>query len=125
MRTGLRPYRAEYAPSTICKPSLDKCKALDYKSNVIRSFRSKALKRFAETGDGSKLSVQKSDRARRILLRLDAARLPQQMDSPGLRFHALKGKHNGRFAVLASENYRITFGWNGDDAIEVDLEDYH
>jgi proteic killer suppression protein len=98
---------------------------LGYTFDVIRSFRSKALKRFAETGDGSKLSVQKPDRVRRILLRLDAARLPRQMDSPGMRFHALKGKDNGRFAVWASENYRITFGWNGDDAIEVDLEDYH
>jgi len=92
---------------------------------MIRSFRSKALKRFAESGNASKLSVQKSDRIARILLRLDAAALPQQMDAAGLRFHALKGKDKGRFSVWANENYRITFGWAGDDAIEVDLEDYH
>ena len=98
---------------------------LAYISHMIRSFRSKALKRFAETGDGSKLSVQKPDRVRRILLRLDAARVPQQMDSAGMRFHALKGRNKGRYAVWASENYRITFGWNADDAIEVDLENYH
>jgi len=92
---------------------------------VIRSFRSKPLRRFAETGDGSKLNVQKPNRVRRILLRLDTTRLPQQMVSTGLRFHALKGKDKDRFAVCVSENYRITFGWNGHDAIEVDLEDYH
>jgi len=27
--------------------------------------------------------------------------------------------------VDASGNWRITFGWDGDDAIEIDLEDYH
>jgi len=91
---------------------------------MIRSFRSKTLKRFAETGDASKLSVQKADRIRRILLRLDAASSPQEMDAPGLRFHALRGKEKGRFAVWASEDYRITFGWSGEDAMEVDLEDY-
>ena len=47
------------------------------------------------------------------------------MDLPGLRFHALKGADKGRYAVWASENWRLTFGWDGVDAIEVDLEDYH
>ena len=92
---------------------------------MIRSFRSRTLKRFAATGDASKLSVKKADRIRRILLRLEAATAPQEMDAPGFRFHALKGKDKGRFAVWASENFRITFGWSGEDAIEVDLEDYH
>lgn len=92
---------------------------------MIRSFRSKALKRFAATGDATKLSVQKVDRVRRILLLLDAATAPSKMDIAGFRFHALKGESKGRFAVWASENYRITFGWSGEDAVDVDLEDYH
>jgi proteic killer suppression protein len=92
---------------------------------VIRSFRSKALKRFAATGDVSKLPVQKADRIRRVLLLLDAAVAPAKMDIAGFRFHALKGESKGRFAVWASENYRITFGWSGEDAVDVDLEDYH
>jgi toxin HigB-1 len=92
---------------------------------VIRSFKNKALKRFAETGDASKLPVQKPDRIRRILMLLDAAKAPQQMDIAGYRFHSLKGESKGRYAVWASENYRITFGWDGTDTVEVDLEDYH
>lgn len=47
------------------------------------------------------------------------------MDLPGLRFHGLKGKDKGRFAVWVSENWRLTFGWDGTDALDVDLEDYH
>jgi proteic killer suppression protein len=92
---------------------------------MIRSFRNKGLRRFAESGDASKLSVRNPDRIRRILLALDAAFSPQQMNVPGLRFHALKGKAKGRYAVDASGNWRITFAWHGEEAIDVDLEDYH
>jgi toxin HigB-1 len=92
---------------------------------MIRSFRSKALRQFAEKGDTSKLSVQNPDRIRRVLNALDAATAPEQMNIPGLKFHSLKGADKGRYSVWASGNYRMTFGWSGDDAIDVDLEDYH
>jgi toxin HigB-1 len=92
---------------------------------MIRSFRSRPLRQFAATGDASKLSVPNHERVRQILLALNAASAPQAMNIPGLRFHALKGRDKGRYAVWASGNYRITFGWEGEDAINVDLEDYH
>jgi len=98
---------------------------LPYIIDVIRSFRNKALRRFAELGDSSKLSVQNPDRIRRILLALDAAKLPDHVNVPGFRFHALKGRDRGRYAVDASGNWRVTFAWAGEDAVEVDLEDYH
>ena len=92
---------------------------------MIRSFRSKALRRFFETGDGSKLSVQNPVRIRRILITLDEADTPEEMNAAGWRFHGLRGQDKGRFAVDASGNWRVTFGWDGRDAVDVDLEDYH
>ncbi len=92
---------------------------------MIRSFRSKALRRFAEQGDASKLSVPNAGRIERILEQLDGATQPEEMNAPGYRFHGLKGQDKGRYAVDASGNWRVTFGWDGDDAIDVDLEDYH
>jgi proteic killer suppression protein len=92
---------------------------------VIRSFRNKGLRRFAERGDPSRLSVQNPDRIRRILLALNAAKAPEQLNIPGLRFHLLRGRDKGRYAVDASGNWRITFGWDSEDAVDVDLEDYH
>jgi proteic killer suppression protein len=56
---------------------------------------------------------------------LDAAIEPKAMDAPGLKFHPLKGAEKGRFSVRVSGNFRITFGWEGKDATDVDLEDYH
>jgi proteic killer suppression protein len=92
---------------------------------VIRSFRSKALKRMVVRGDVSKLSVPNVERVVRILEQLDEAVAPEEMNVPGWRFHGLKGRDKGRYAIDASGNWRITFGWDGADAIDVDLEDYH
>ena len=89
---------------------------------MIKSIRNKGLRRFAENSDASKLSVKNADRVRRILVQLDSAKAPRNMDKPGLFFHAL---HGGRYSVRVTGNWRITFGWNGTDAVEVDLEDYH
>ncbi|WP_246731000.1 type II toxin-antitoxin system RelE/ParE family toxin [Methylobacterium sp. 2A] len=76
-------------------------------------------------GDARRLSVPNAKRVRLILLARDSAKASEAMNQPGLRFHGLKGLQSGRFAVDASGNYRITFGWDGADAIDVDLEDYH
>jgi len=92
---------------------------------MIRSFRSKALRRFAEQGDASKLSVPNVRRVAIILAHLGGAVSPDDMNLPGYRFHRLKGRDKGRYAVDASGNWRITFGWDGKDAVDVDLEDYH
>ena len=71
------------------------------------------------------LSVRNIQRVEIILRRLDAAKTPEQMNVPGLYFHALKGEEKGRYSVRVSGNFRITFGWEETDAIDVDLEDYH
>ncbi len=92
---------------------------------MIRSFRSKALKRYAQSGDRSKLSVTNLRRLDAILARMDGAVVAEDMNIPGWRFHALKGKLAGRYAVDASGNWRVTFGWDGADVVDVDLEDYH
>jgi proteic killer suppression protein len=92
---------------------------------MIRSYRSKALERFALTGNSRGLSVQKPERIARLLKALDAATRPGAMDLPGLRFHTLKGAEKGRYAVWVSENWRLTFAWDGVDAVDVNLEDYH
>lgn len=47
------------------------------------------------------------------------------MQLPGFKFHSLSGDQKGRFAVTVDANWRITFGWDGADAVEVDYEDYH
>lgn len=62
---------------------------------MIRSIRNKALKRFFETGKSDKLSIQGAaniDRLGRILLVLDAAGKPDDLNLPGFHFHGLAGE---------------------------------
>lgn len=92
---------------------------------MIKAFRSKALRHFAETGSPAKLSVENSARVRQILLALNDAAEPAALDVPGFKFHALKGAMKGRYSVWVTGNWRITFSFDGEDATEVDLEDYH
>lgn len=91
---------------------------------MIASFRSKPLKRFAATGDDASLPVRNSARVRLLLATLDAAGTPEAMNLPGFGFHGLQGKPK-RYAVSVNGNYRMTFGFDGEDAVDVDLEDYH
>lgn len=92
---------------------------------MITSFRNKALQRLFETGNPRGLSVQDDKRVARILRALEAATKPEDMDLPGYRFHSLVGQDKGRYSVRVTGNWRITFGWDDEDASDVDLEDYH
>ena len=92
---------------------------------MIRSFRSKILQRFFETGNARGLSVQDDKRVARLLRTLEAATRPEDLNLPGFHFHNLRGDQKGRYSVRVTGNWRITFGWTGEDATDVDLEDYH
>jgi len=46
------------------------------------------------------------------------------MGFPGSGLHLLEPKKKGRWAVRVSENWRITFRFEGGDAYEADYEDY-
>ena len=90
---------------------------------MIVSFRSKALKAFWTKGDASKIKADLVPRVRRRLDALVAATMPEDMNLPGFNFHKLQG--NDRYSVHVNGPWCITFGWSGQDAVAVDLENYH
>ncbi len=90
---------------------------------MIRSFRNKALAAFYATGNASRLSVPGTARVGRMLRVLAGANRPEDANLPGYHFHALRGEP--RWSIRVTGNWRITFGWDGADAVDVDLEDYH
>ena len=60
-----------------------------------------------------------------MLDRLDTVAKPEDMNIPGYKFHQLTGTRKGTYSVTVTGNYRITFQFDGEDAINVNLEDYH
>ena len=59
------------------------------------------------------------------LSQLQQARAPEEMNVPGFDFHPLSGKRAGTFSVHINGPWCITFMWDEQDAIDVDLENYH
>lgn len=92
---------------------------------MITSFRSKALKRFWTKSDSSGLRPDWTRKVERQLTLLDQASRPEDMDIVTFGFHALTGDKAGRYAITVSRNWRLTFSFEGQDATDVDLEDYH
>lgn len=92
---------------------------------MIASFRHKGLKRFFEDDDRSKLPPELVERIALILLALEDANSPDDMNRPSWRLHPLKGDRKGQWAVTVRANWRIVFGFDGGNAIDVDFVDYH
>jgi proteic killer suppression protein len=92
---------------------------------MVRSFKHRGLKRFYERGDSSDIRPDLLDTVERILTVLDSANSPQALDLPGYRLHPLKGDRKGFWAVTVRANWRIVFRFQGEDACDVALTDYH
>lgn len=92
---------------------------------VIKSFRHRGLKRFFEEGSKAGIQAKHAPRLRLQLGRLDAASDPRDMDLPGWRFHSLRGELKGHWAVWVDANWRLTFTFEGAEAVLVDYQDYH
>ena len=91
---------------------------------MIKTFKQKGLERFFAKGDYGGIPGQSAARIERMLDRLDASAVPRDMDLPGYRFHGLKGTWAGEYSATVSGNWRLTFGFDGEDAVNVNLEDY-
>jgi proteic killer suppression protein len=92
---------------------------------MIRTFRHRGLKRLYERGDPSRLRADQAERIALALADLEDARKPQDLDLPGYRLHRLKGDLKGCWSIWISANWRIIFRFEGGDAYEVDLINYH
>jgi len=92
---------------------------------MILRFRHKGLERLFAFGETRGLSAQHVKRLRRLLASLSAASGPRNMDIAGYQLHQLAGERKGEWAVSVSGNRRLVFRFEGEDATDVDLVDYH
>jgi proteic killer suppression protein len=92
---------------------------------LIKSFRHNGIKRFFLTGYKAGIQPKHAKRLRLQLGRLEAAKRPEEMNLPGWRFHSLTGALDGHWAVWVDENWRLTFTFEGENAVLVDYQDYH
>lgn len=93
-----------------------------YTFTVIKTFRHKGLQTFFETGSKAGIQPHHAARLKRQLVRLDLAASPDDMNLPGWKLHPLT---NGHWSVWVNGNWRMTFTFEGADAVLVDYQDYH
>lgn len=108
----------------MCQGQLDTLFGTTLQSAMIRSFRSRALDALWHGDNAQGIRPDLVARIKRRLSRLDVAAQPQDMNVPGFNFHRLQGKPV-RYTVHINGPWCLTFEWDGEDAIRVDLEQYH
>jgi toxin HigB-1 len=92
---------------------------------MIKSWRHKGLEQFFVSGSKAGIRPDHAAKLKRQLARLNDARSPPDMNLPGWKFHGLEGGLSGHYAVSVSGNWRMTFTFEGTDAVLVDYQDYH
>jgi proteic killer suppression protein len=92
---------------------------------MIKSFRHKGVERFFETGTKAGIQPKHAARLHLQLTALNAATGAGDMGLPGWKLHALQRELAGHWAVWVDENWRLTFTFDGEDAVLVDYLDYH
>jgi proteic killer suppression protein len=91
---------------------------------VIDSVRHKGLEELYRSGKTHRIGSDYVRKCIRILQLLEVAERPEDMNVAGFRFHGLQG-NPVRWSVRVNGNYRMTFGWSEEGAVDVDFEDYH
>jgi toxin HigB-1 len=91
---------------------------------MIRSFRSRALAALWNKADFSRIRPDLRSRVLSRLNTLDDAHKPDDLNVSGFNFHRLRGKPI-RYTIHVNGPWCITFEWDGEDAVRVDLEQYH
>lgn len=92
---------------------------------MIKTFRHKGLQAFFERGSKSGIQPPHATRLARQLARLNLAISAADMNLPGWKLHPLHGSLAGHYSVWVNGNWRMTFTFEGEDAVLVDYQDYH
>ncbi len=93
---------------------------------MIRSFGDKQTAAVFAGHRARGLPSFMQDAARRKLKMLDAAAsLDDLRTLPGNRLEVLAGRRKGQYSIRINDQWRICFAWDGKDAHEAAIVDYH
>jgi proteic killer suppression protein len=93
---------------------------------VIRSFENDLALAAWERRASKGVPVDILRTAYRKLMQLHSAQSLNDLRSPpGNRLEALKGKRKSQHSIRVNDQWRVCFRWQGGDAYEVEICDYH
>ncbi|HIG30698.1 MAG TPA: type II toxin-antitoxin system RelE/ParE family toxin [Verrucomicrobiales bacterium] len=93
---------------------------------MIRSFACRETERIFNDEVSRKLPRNIQQSARRKLLLLHQARILDDLRvPPGNRLELLKGNRSGQHSIRVNNQWRICFHWANNEAVNVEIVDYH
>jgi toxin HigB-1 len=92
---------------------------------VIKSFADPETRALFLTGSSRRWSHIARVAVRRLQA-IDYADAVEDLTSPpGNRLEKLKGDRKGQWSIRVNERFRVCFRWDGKDAWDVEIVDYH
>jgi proteic killer suppression protein len=92
---------------------------------MIQSFADEETEAVYLTGKSRKWGKVARVAARRILALDYASAIEDLMQPPGNRLEKMKSDRKGWWSIRISDQYRVCFRWDGKDAWDVEIVDYH
>lgn len=92
---------------------------------MIKSFRHAGIEKFFRRGSKAGIQPAHATKLEDRLFVLHNAKSPVDMNIYGWDLHPQKGDLKGHWSVKVNGNWRMTFAFDGEDAILVDYQDYH
>ena len=97
---------------------------------TIQSYRDDGTRDVAESINSKtarrSLPVELHQTARRRLAAIDGmTSIADLLLFPGWRLEQLKGNRLGQYSIRVNDQYRICFRWDGVNAEDVEITDYH
>ena len=92
---------------------------------MIQSFADKETEAVYLTGKSRRWGKVARIAARRLQAIDFASAIEDLLNPPGNRLEKLKGDREGCSSIRINDRYRVCFRWDGNDAWDVEIVDYH
>ena len=92
---------------------------------MIQSFADEETEAVYLTGTSRKWGSIARIAARRLQAVDFASAVEDLLNPPGNRLEKLKGDRKGWWSIRVNDQYRVCFRWDGKDAWDVGIVDYH
>ena len=92
---------------------------------MIVSFKDAETERVFTTGTSKRYRAIARVAARKLGAISFAKELRDLRSPPGNHLEALSGDRDGQYSIRINDQYRVCFRWQGEDAFDVEIVDYH
>jgi proteic killer suppression protein len=92
---------------------------------VIQSFADEETRTVFLTGTSRRWNRIARVAARRLEALDFASAVEDLKEPPGSRLEKLRGDRKGQWSIRINDQFRICFRWDGKDAWDVEIVDYH